>query len=116
MKPFGKIRLLTVLTGILTALLIVFTQLFYFEISRSSSQEQETEQQSNSSNEEESISLPSSYSLPASTHVVLNHEFSFIEELLFDGEKTDTSPVELTISTGSLFKTLFHFIISPNAP
>lgn len=110
-------RLFTVLLGVLTALVIVLTQLFYFELSESAVQNSETEQQNSSSSDQENIiSLPSSYSLPASAHVDLNHEFTVIKEILFDVELLELPPVELQASAGRLFKALFHFIISPNAP
>ena len=117
MKTLGKLRLVTVLVGVLTALMIVCSQVFYFEFSKPVAGKVETEQQgTSSSNQEEVISLPTTYSLPASTNVLQSHEFSFIEEILLNGKLTDFTPVDVQISIGGLFKTLFHFIIAPNAP
>lgn len=117
MKALGKIRVLTVLIGMLTAFVIVFTQLFYFELSKTTEQKPESEQSATSTSGEESyISLPSLYSLPSSIHVVLSHEFSFIEEILLNGKQRESAPVELQLSPGRLFKALFYFIIAPNAP
>lgn len=117
MKTPEKIRLITVIAGVLTAVVIIFTQVFYFELSAPVKQNSEIEQESSSANhQEEIISLPSSYSLPSSTHILLEHEFSFIEEILFDGDDAFTLPVTLPLSSGKLFRALFQFIISPNAP
>ena len=117
MRAIGKIRLLIVLTGVLIAGVIGFTQSFYFELSEVADQKTKTEQHDPASPGEETvISLPSSYSLPASTHISPEQEFSFIEEFLFQGEEAKVTPVAVLITTGRLFKALFHFIISPNAP
>lgn len=117
MKTTGKIRLLTLLLGILTALVIVVTQMFYFGAARVAEQTPVAEQQdATTSGDESFISLPSLYSLPSSIHVVLSHEFSFIEEILLDGNQTESRPAELQLHPGRLFKTLFYFIIAPNAP
>lgn len=117
MKTLGKLRLLTIIVGVLTALMIVCSQVFYFEFSNPEPKKVETEQQgTSSSNQESIISMPSSYSLPVSTNLSLNHEFSFIEEILFNGKLTEFAPVDVQISIGGLFRTLFHFIIAPNAP
>jgi hypothetical protein len=117
MKTSGKIHLLTVIVGVITAVVIVLTQLFYFELSTPIKLNTETEQESSASGHQgEVISMPSSYSLPSSTSVLLEHEFSIIEEILFDGEKAYSLPLALPLASGKLFRALFQFIISPNAP
>lgn len=114
MKTVENKRVLIVLAGVLVALTIGFTQLFYFE-AESAYQKPDTEQQSNTG-EEEIISLPTSYSLPSAFHINLEHDFSFIEEILFDGDEPESTPVVLQLTIDQLFKTLFQVIISPNAP
>jgi hypothetical protein len=117
MKTTQKIRFITVIAGVLTAVVIVLTQLFYFELSAPAKQNTQTEQESKTADhKEEIVSLPSTYSLPSSTHILLEQEFSFIEEILFDGDDAFTLPVTLPLSSGKLFRALFQFIISPNAP
>lgn len=118
MKATGKIRIQAVLAGIVTALVIGFSQLFYFELEAPVGVDSETEQHdaTSSSREESSISLPVSYSIPTSYHVVSTHEFSFIEEILFNFEEQELTPAPIRLSAGKLFQTLFQFIISPNAP
>jgi hypothetical protein len=116
MKSPGKKRVLSVAAGICTALVIAFTQLFYVEISEPFDNKQETGQSASSQKEQQYISLPSSFSLPTSAHVVLNHEFSFIKEVVLDNQHSDEKPVAIQLFAGKLFRTLFHFIISPNAP
>ena len=105
------------MAGILIAGVICFTQVFYFHLSNDLKQSTESTQRTNSnSGDDEFISIPSSYSLPASTYLNLEHEFSFIEELLFNREETENAPVTIPLTAGRLFRTLFQFIISPNAP
>ena len=116
MKSSDRNRVISVWAGICAALVIVATQLFYVEVNEQVQSEIDTEQQNSPSGEQDFISLPSSFSMPSSAHVVLNHEFSFIEELLLDTVQSEVSPVGKQLSTGKLFKALFHFIISPNAP
>ena len=103
--------------GILTAFVIVFSQVFYVAHSAQSVQDDaDTEQQSSEPEEKGHVTL-STYSLPSpSTSLVLNHDFSFIQEILFDGQKPEGTPAIIQLSAGRLFKALFQFIISPNAP
>lgn len=118
MKASGKIRLGSMIAGIITAAIITLTQLFYFEVKTSTEQKPETEQQSSTTpvGQEQHLSLPAPHSLPVSAHVVLSHEFSFIEEIIFGESNPEFRPVEMQRATGKLFKALFQFIISPNAP
>lgn len=118
MKSLLKTRILIATVGILTALVIVLMQVFCYEFSENLIQKVDTEQQSETSdkNHDHFISLPASCSLPSSASLILNQEFTFIEELILDGEETEVNPVNVQQATGRLFKALFSFIISPNAP
>lgn len=118
MKSLLKTRILITTLGILTALVIVLMQVFCYEFSESLIQKVDTEQQSESSdnNRDHFILLPASCSLPSTASLILNHEFTFIEELILDNEETEVNPVNVQLATGRLFKALFSFIISPNAP
>jgi FlaG/FlaF family flagellin (archaellin) len=116
MKARKNIRLVTLLAGVLTALVIGYTQMFYAEVSQEQTSDTEQHSAASSQDEEHSILLPASYSIPSSTHVVLQHDFSFIEEILLAAETDEQAPVALQLATGKLFRALFHYIISPNAP
>ena len=118
MKSLLNTRILIATLGILTALVIVLMQVFCFEFTESLIQEVGSEQQSESpdKNHDHFISLPASCSLPSSASLMLNQEFSFIEELILGSEETEVNPVNVQLATGRLFKALFSFIISPNAP
>lgn len=114
MSAFKNVRIVTLLAGVLTALVIGYTQLVYVELLQG--QKADTEQQSTLPEEESYVSLPASYSIPSSTHVVLQHDFSFIEEFLLDANDDKPALEVLQLATGKLFRALFHYIISPNAP
>jgi hypothetical protein len=117
MKASKNIRLLTALAGILTAAVIVVTQLFCFELSGAVDQEIKTEQQSQSTSDQEPVFVSVlSYSMPSSVHILPGMEFTFIEELLLDSGNTTVVPTTLLQGAGKLFKALFSVIISPNAP
>jgi hypothetical protein len=118
MKSLLKTRILITTLGILTALVIVLMQVFCYEFSGNLIQKVDSEQQSESSDKDHDhfISLPASCSLPSSASLMLNQEFSFIEELILDSDETEANPVNVQLATGRLFKALFSFIISPNAP
>ncbi|MCU0357193.1 MAG: hypothetical protein MUE95_06405 [Cyclobacteriaceae bacterium] len=117
MKSGSKLRVLTVLAGILTAVIIVVSQVFLYEVNVNSNDVPATEQSDKDSGEGQSfISIPSSLSIPSSVHVVGNHDFACIEEFLLGDNRDENTPVSITQITSRLFKTLFHFIISPNAP
>lgn len=107
----------TLFFGILTATVIVLSQLFWFQantITKSSAETEQTDAQKETS-QEAHISLPSS-SLPSSNTVVVEHDFSFLHEILFE-EETSTEASKTVLTTASkFFQTLFRTIIAPNAP
>ncbi len=117
MKPLKKTRFWSLALGVLTAFVIVFSQVFYVANTEQFTQDHsDTEQQSPESEEKGQVTL-STYSLPSSsTSLVLNHDFSFIQEILFYAQKPEGTPTIIQRSVGKLFKALFQFIISPNAP
>lgn len=121
----GKARIQTgtLVAGILTALVIVISQLFYFEAHHyTSKKEVKTEQQQgdHQSDQDQSgdgayITLPSS-TLPSSTHVEFNQETFCLFEILFEEEKTEEHDFNVSLPLSKFFQTLFGAIISPNAP
>jgi hypothetical protein len=108
----------TLFFGIVTALVVVLSQIFWFQASGFSKKIADTEQKAGakkSGNEEAHISLPSS-SLPSTGTVVVGHDFSFIHDILFETKSTCKSCKTVVAATGKFFQTLFSVIIAPNAP
>jgi hypothetical protein len=105
--------------GIITALVIVFSQVFYFQASNYAKKEVKKElgksDEKSSDRDNSYITLPS-ISQSSSTHVEVGHESSFLQEILFEDIKEKTHRLEIPFSLGSFFNTLFRVIISPNAP
>jgi hypothetical protein len=116
MKSLGKYRILTLLAGIATAMLIVFSQLFYFQAATYCQKKADTEHSNQKEKGHESyISIPSS-SIASVSNIEINQDLSFVIETLFDSKNESESTVEVAPSVGRLFQTLFRFIIAPNAP
>ncbi len=117
MKNKATIQTGTIIAGVLTAVVIVVSQLFYFEKAHIVKKEIKTEQSSSDdAGDEAYITLPSSTLPSSSTHVEFNQEAFFLFEIVFE-EKEQTEPyfnIKLPLST--FFRTLFGAIISPNAP
>jgi hypothetical protein len=106
----------TLFFGIVTATVIVLSQLFWFQTSDFSKKTACSEQTEDTNDEEEShFSLPSS-TFPSSTSVEQGQESSFIQELLFKEEKAAEISTSLPTTVGKFFQTLFRVLIAPNAP
>lgn len=123
MKTNGKYKILTLVAGIATALLIVFSQLFYFQAATYCQKKVETEQKEKKlpagktgkeSGSEAHISLPTN-SIPSVSNIQISDGISFVQETLLETSELETSTA-LTPLVNSLFQTLFRFIIAPNAP
>ncbi len=101
--------------GVLTAMLVVFSQLFFFEAASYAKKEIKTEKQENQPGDELTITLPS-FSQPSSVNVELHQKSFCLFEILFEksNEERNAHPVPLLV--GKFFQTLFRVIISPNAP
>lgn len=116
MKSLGKYRILMLLAGIATAMLIVFSQLFYFQAATYCQKKADTEHHDQKETGHESyISIPSS-SITSVSNIEINQDLSFVIETLFESKSESESTVEVSPSVGRLFQTLFRFIIAPNAP
>ena len=119
MKSLFRHKILTLLAGIATAGVIVFSQLFYFQAAnycqaKKAATEQE-EQKQKEDGTEAHISIPSS-SISTSSHIELTHDLSFILEALFESESKEEEVTNISLPVNRFFQTLFRFIISPNAP
>jgi len=116
MRTLGKHRIATLMLGTITALVIVFSQLFYFQAADYCQQKAKTDQHTESSKEEATyISIPSS-TISSSQTIQLNQDFTFVLEILFDGDEEQPERGYPTVSLGKIFRTLFSVIIAPNAP
>ena len=118
MAKKAHIQTTTIITGVLTALIIVVSQLFYFEQAHTCKKEIKTEQQQRDQSQSDDgayITLPSS-TLPSSTHVEFNQEAFCLFEILFEEEKTEEHDFNVSLPLSKFFQTLFGAIISPNAP
>ncbi|MFN3839733.1 MAG: hypothetical protein ACK4RF_03405 [Cyclobacteriaceae bacterium] len=111
-KAHSPKRTVTLLAGVSVALAIAVSQLFYFHVSDKPVKPVETEQ----SEEAAFISMPSVTPPSSSSVVETNQEFSFILEILFEGQYEETEAVPVNRVFDKLFQTLFRVVISPNAP
>src|SRR5687768_15227713 len=116
MKSLLRYKILTLLAGIATAAVIVFSQLFYFQAATYCQEKADTEQHDEKKDAAESyISIPSS-TISSTSHIELNQDLSFVLEILFESESEAETGNEFTLPVNDLFQTLFRFTISPNAP
>jgi hypothetical protein len=116
MRSLSKHRILTLLAGIATAGVIVFSQLFYFQAATYCQQKAETEQHDQKTGATESyISIPSS-TISSTSNIEINQDLSFILEILFERETKEETNTKIALPVNRFFQTLFRFIVSPNAP
>lgn len=116
MKSLTKYKILTLLAGIATAAVIVFSQLFYFQAATYCQKKAETEQKEQKADTTDTyISLPSS-TISSIPHIEIGQDVSFVLETLFVQEATAESAKHIALPANKIFHTLFRFIISPNAP
>jgi hypothetical protein len=117
MKSLFRHKILTLLAGIATAVVIIFSQLFYFQAANYCQEKVDTEQQAHKKDGTESyISIPSS-SISSSSHIEITQDLSsFVLEILFEGESKEEEVTRISVPVNRIFQTLFRFIISPNAP
>jgi hypothetical protein len=109
-------RIVPMCMGILVAMAIVCSQLFYFQNVTLQKKETKTEKhQQENSDDQVYFSAPST-SLPSPVHVELNPNVFFLFEILLEGSVSNTPDPVLAIPSGQFFRTIFGLIISPNAP
>lgn len=115
------IQLFTMITGIVTALVIVFSQFFYFQEAESakkltSSRSTEQHEKQNKAHKKAFISLPS-FSQQASTLADVHPKSPmYLFDIVFGESNDQERSQEVPISVGKFFQTLFRVFISPNAP
>jgi hypothetical protein len=116
----------TVILGVITALIIVLSQVFYYQgagycTTAKGTIEQHDQAGQPEQSAEKSRSSASFISLPSITvlssfHAAFQHPSIFLFELTSNGEEPESWTPEISIFLGKYFQTLFHIIISPNAP
>lgn len=110
-------RALLTVTGILTAVVITFSQFFYYQGVEFCKKEVKTEKHEKKTpkQQETHISIPSN-SVLSSVHFDFSNKVVLLFEITFEEKEQERLPAEIPISLGKYFQTLFHIIISPNAP
>lgn len=116
MKSLFRHKTLTLLAGIVTAGVIVFSQLFYFQAATYCQEKVDTKQHDPTSDSPESyISIPSS-TISSTCNVEIHQDLSSVSEILFEKQSDEESNNIISLPVNKFFHTLFRFIISPNAP
>jgi hypothetical protein len=103
------------MAGIATALVIVFSQLFYFQAANYCQKKAEAEQHDQKTGHESYISIPSS-TISSTSHLEIHQDLSFVLGILFELKSEKEESTEVVLPVDRFFQTLFRFIISPNAP
>ena len=102
--------------GIIVALAVIASQLFYPSHQSLQKKETKTEQSEQENSESQLyLSVPSS-TVPSSAHVELNPNVFFLFEILFEEKRTESPQFNVAIPVSQCFRTLFGLAISPNAP
>ena len=116
MKSLLRNKILTLLAGIATASVIIFSQLFYFQAATYCQEKADTAQHNHKTDATESyFSIPSS-TISSTSHIEINQDLSFVLEILSEPELEAEAGIDFSFPVNYLFQTLFRFIISPNAP
>ena len=116
MKSLSRHRIIILLAGIVTAGVIVFSQLFYFQAATYCQEKATTEKH------EQKKDAPKTYfSIPSSTissapGIQINQDLSFVLETLLELESEEESTPAVSLPVNKFFQTLFRVFISPNAP
>lgn len=115
MKSLFRHKILTLSAGIVTAGIIVFSQLFYFQAATYCQEKVNTEHEQKSDAPESYISIPSS-TISSTSNIEIHQDLSFVLEILFEKKTDEESNNTISLPVNKFFHTLFRFIISPNAP
>jgi hypothetical protein len=116
MKSLFRYKILTLLAGIATAVVIVFSQLFYFQAATYCQKKAETEHRDQKTGTTETyVSIPSS-TISTTSHIEINQDIAFVLEVLFEREPQEETAPKISLPVNRFFQTLFRFIVSPNAP
>src|SRR5687768_9142509 len=107
-----RLHTITICMGVLTALVVVCSQLFFFQTARYVKKEIKTEKHEKQQDSDDlNVTLPS-FSQPSSAHVEANQESCCLFQILFEKSKGEDHSDQLSFSFSKLFKTLFRVIIA----
>ena len=115
-------RIFLIISGLLTASIILCSQLFYIpSTTHITKKEVKTEQSDQDSQSKEApndmvVSSISQISVPSPSTIEVEKEQTIIFEILFEQTKSFPGQPEVNRSVGKFFLHLFRVIISPNAP
>ena len=117
MKSLFRHKMLTLLAGLATAGVIVFSQLFYFQAANYCQEKATTKQHEQKQKDapESYISIPSS-TISSAPHIEINQDLQFVLETLLKSESDEILIPTISLPVSKFFETLFRVIISPNAP
>ncbi len=116
MKSLFRHRILTLFAGVVTASVIIFSQLFYFQAATYCQERVDIEQHDQKEGTAESyISIPSS-TISSTSHIEISQDLNFVLEILFERKPDEEIITRISHPVNRFFQTLFRFIISPNAP
>lgn len=108
-------RSISLVMGVLAAMLIIFTQSFYFDYAASADKKVKTEQ-SDSSDKEQTILKIGSEAVAQVAQVSLQNVLHFISNIYLDNSEQNHIEYRPQPLFNAYFHTLFRLIISPNAP
>lgn len=108
--------MIMLVVGILAAIAIIFSQLFYYQSIEHNKKEVKSEQQQDQSTDDEALFVVPSTSMPSSANVELHHKSFPLLEIIFEDEEAEVGHEQTSFRLDSFLQTLFEVIISPNAP
>ncbi len=102
--------------GVLTAVILIVSQLFCYQHSVVIKKEVKTEKQEKETSEQGPHFIMAAGPGLSSVQTQIHQEIAFLFEILFVEEKQYPWIPEVPLALGKYFQTLFQTIISPNAP
>jgi hypothetical protein len=103
--------------GLITAAVLVVSQLCCYQQNDFNKKEQKTEESGTvPTHDGENIFIVAANSTISSIQTQIHQEIIFLFEILFLDNEQQSWTTEVPIALGKYFRTLFHIIISPNAP
>lgn len=110
-------------SGVVTALVIVFSQLYCFQVvcdksellHNKAKQEQKGTDHKKTGDKEAFFAMPSSV-VPPAISICIDQEIVLIYNIVLDEEERDIPQAHGKIPLGKLFLNMFRVIIAPNAP
>lgn len=117
-KNISKIKSsVSLITGVLAALVILFTQSFYFDYAAETQTESKVKtEQSDNTDEDQAILKIGSEAVAQVAQVSLQNALHFISNIYLDNSQQNHIEYKPKPLFNAYFHTLFRLIISPNAP